>query len=167
MQWKDVGKLVGEFAPILGDLLPIPGAGIAGKLVAQALGTDNTPDAIHAAIKADPEAAIKLAKLEADNRALLQQQLLAAETNRINTVNSTMQAEASSEHWMQWSWRPFVGFIFGVTFFGVYFVLPLLKMTVPSIPSEAWMMIGAVLGVASWHRGATKLAIATNKGVGK
>jgi len=157
MQWKDVGKVVGEFAPLLGDLLPIPGAGIAGRLISSALGVENTPDAIHAAIKADPEAAIKLAKIESENEALLQQQLLAAETSRIVAVNTTMQSESDSEHWMQWSWRPFVGYVFAVSFFGVYFFLPLINRTVPTIPAEAWMMIGAVLGVASWHRGATKL----------
>ena len=32
--------------------------------------------------------------------------------NELNTVNSTMQAESKSEHWIQWFWRPFVGIIF-------------------------------------------------------
>jgi len=157
MQWKDVGQTVANFAPLLGDLLPIPGAGIAGKLIAAAFGVENTPDAIHNAIKADPDAAIKLAKLELDNKALLQQQLLTAETARIQSVNKTMQAESASEHFMQFAWRPFIGFIFGITFIGCYFVLPLARIPVPVIPSEAWMMIGAVLGVASWHRGAAKV----------
>lgn len=80
----------------------------------------------------------------------------AVEMATIESVNRTMQAEAKSEHWMQWAWRPFVGFIFGLTFIGVYFVLPLSKITPPTIPSEAWLMLGAVLGVASWHRGAQK-----------
>lgn len=153
MDWKDVGKSVAQFAPMLGSLLPIPGAGMAGQLIANAFGTENTPDAIHNAIKADPDAAIKLAKIEADNSTMLQQEL----TKRIQAVNETMRAEAKSEHWMQWSWRPFVGFIFGFSFLGVYFILPLAKIPVPVIPTEAWMMIGAVLGVASWHRGAAKV----------
>jgi len=157
MQWKDVGKLVGEYAPLLGDLLPIPYAGVAGKLIASAFGVENTPDAIHNAITNDPDAAVKLAKLELDNKALLQQQTLIAETMRIQSVNKTMQEESKSEHWMQWAWRPFIGFIFGITFIGVYFALPLLKLASPAIPSEAWMMIGAVLGVASWHRGIEKI----------
>ncbi|MBL1319609.1 MAG: hypothetical protein JKY80_02010 [Mariprofundaceae bacterium] len=157
MQWKDVGKLVGQYAPLLGDLLPIPYAGVAGKLIASAFSVENTPDAIHNAIKSDPDAAIKLAKLELDNKALLQKQMLAAETGRIQSINKTMQDESKSEHWAQWMWRPFVGFIFGITFIGVYFILPLAKIEVPLIPSEAWMMIGAVLGVASWHRGAAKV----------
>jgi hypothetical protein len=77
----------------------------------------------------------------------------------IEAVNATMQAESKSEHWMQWSWRPFVGFIFGFTFIGVYFVLPFIEIPIPTIPSEAWLMLGAVLGVASWHRGAQKRGI--------
>lgn len=80
----------------------------------------------------------------------------AVEIATIESVNKTMREEAKSEHWMQWSWRPFVGFIFGFTFIGVYFVLPLMKLSPPTIPSEAWLMLGAVLGVASWHRGAQK-----------
>jgi len=157
MQWKDVGNLVGQYAPLLGDLLPIPYAGVAGKLIASAFGVENTPDAIHNAITNDPDAAVKLAKLELDNKALLQQQTLTAETMRIHAVNKTMRDESKSEHWMQWAWRPFIGFIFGITFMGVYFALPLLKLDSPAIPSEAWMMIGAVLGVASWHRGIEKI----------
>ena len=83
----------------------------------------------------------------------------AVEMATIESVNRTMQAEAKSEHWMQWAWRPFVGFIFGFTFFGVYFILPLAKIPLPTIPSEAWLMLGAVLGVASWHRGAQKRGV--------
>ncbi len=78
------------------------------------------------------------------------------EAATIQYVNQTMQDESKSEHWMQWAWRPFVGFIFGITFFGVYFLLPLFGKTAPEIPGNAWLMIGAVLGVASWHRGAEK-----------
>jgi len=54
MNWKDVGKLVGTYAPLLGSLLPIPGAGMAGTLIAKALGCDNSPEAIKAAISTDP-----------------------------------------------------------------------------------------------------------------
>lgn len=153
MNWDEVGRLIAKSAPLIGKLLPIPGAGIVGDLVASAFGVENTPDAIHQAITSDPQAAIKLARIEADNRALIQQQLLAAETSRIMAVNKTMQAEAQSEHWPQWSWRPFNGFAFGVTAFGAYFVLPLAHITPPDIPSNLWMMWAAVLGVAAWHRG--------------
>jgi len=192
MQWKDVGKVVGKFAPLLGNLLPIPGAGIAGQLISAALGTENTPDAIHAAIKADPEAAIKLAKIEADNRVELQNQLLLAESSRIKAVNKTMQAEAASEHWAQWMWRPYNGFLFGTTLFFVYALpsiintfAPMIYKPIPitsiingaerTIMTAQWIPInispvpefvfvawGAVLGVSAWHRGAGKVAKITN-----
>lgn len=46
-------------------------------------------------------------------------------TKQIEAVNRTMQAESKSEHWIQWSWRPFNGFLFGVTLFLGY-VIPAL-----------------------------------------
>src|SRR3990167_10563882 len=52
---------------------------------------------------------------------------------QIEAVNATMQAEAKSEHWAQWLWRPFNGFSFGVTVPAVYVVLPLLKIPPPAI----------------------------------
>jgi len=154
MTLADLGHTVAQFAPLLGKLLPIPGAGIAGDLIASAFGVKNDPQAIAMAVNNDPDAAVKLAKIEADNRALLQQQVLSAETARIQTVNTTMRAESKSEHWPQWSWRPFNGFAFGVTAFGAYFVLPLVHIVPPDIPSNLWMMWGSILGVAAWHRGA-------------
>ena len=64
-----------------------------------------------------------------------------------------MQAESKAEHWPTYAWRPFIGFLFGLMTVCIYFVLPLLKFPVPSIPSEVWMAYGAVMGVASWFRG--------------
>jgi len=132
MNWKDLGKTVGKYAPLIGNLLPIPGAGIAGTLLAAAFGTENTPDAIHAAIQADPDAAIKLAKIEADNHAALQAQVLSAETLRIQSVNSSMQAESKSEHWAQWLWRPYNGFLFGTTLFMVYALPAIINTLAPA-----------------------------------
>jgi len=158
--WKKVASTIADYAPMLSSLIPIPGAGIAGQLIASALGTKNNPKAIMKAIEIDPQAALKIAETESNNKTKLEEQMILAETMRIQTVNQTMRGEQKSEHWMQWSWRPFVGFIFGITFFGCYFILPLSNIEVPAIPTEAWMMIGAVLGVASWHRGSAKVETA-------
>jgi uncharacterized membrane protein YdcZ (DUF606 family) len=79
--------------------------------------------------------------------------VIAAETQVILAVNATMQVEAKSDHWPTYAWRPFVGFVFGTMFLGVYFVLPLAHLPVPQVPTEAWMAIGGVLGVASFFRG--------------
>jgi len=168
MTLAEVGRTVAQFAPMLGKLLPIPGAGIAGDLIASAFGVENTPDAIHQAITSDPNAAIKLAAIEGDNRALLQKQLLTAETARIQTVNATMQAEAKSEHWAQWGWRPFWGFASGAAFFAVAVLVCLLAYRaviggdpkamamIPSLLGNFPLLFAtpaAILGVSAYHRG--------------
>jgi len=170
MEWSDLGKQIANVAPMLGKLLPIPGAGIAGDLIASAFGTKNDTKSIASAIKIDPDAAIKLRKIELDNQALLQQQLLAAETSRILAVNQTMQIESKSEHWAQWLWRPFNGFSFGLTLFCNYGLVAIINTLAPIfaehwtpvvssvIPFEVFAAWGSLLGVSAWHRGAEKRA---------
>lgn len=160
LDWKSLTSLVAKVAPTLGVALGGPGGATIGALIAAALGCEATPDSVTTALSIDPEAAVKLRQIESDNKVQLQQLVvqlasneLAADTARIQAVNATMQTEAASDHWPTYSWRPFNGFIFGTTFIGVYFILPILSKPVPAIPYEAWIAMGAVLGVASWFRG--------------
>lgn len=160
MEWKDIAKTVGAAAPILGTLLGGPAGAAIGAIVASGLGVGATPDEVGQALAINPDAAVKLKQIEATRQTELQslvvqaeQNRLAADTAAIVAVNATMQAETLAEHWPTYSWRPFVGFVFGVMFLGVYFVLPLFKLPVPSVPTEAWLAIGGVLGVASYFRG--------------
>jgi hypothetical protein len=174
MDWAGVAGAVGRSAPILGGLLGGPGGAAVGALVASVLGTGATPDEVSQALAVNPDAAVRLKELEARKQVELESLLvqaesarLVAETSQIESVNATIRAEVAAEHWPSYSWRPFCGFVFGVSFFGVYFVLPLMRLPVPSIPFEAWGAMGAVLGVASWFRGkaqADPANPATNKG---
>jgi len=75
MDWKELGKEVANFAPLLGQALG-PGGAAVGAGIAAIFGTKNDPDAISAAIKNDPEAAIKLRKIESDERIRLQEIVL-------------------------------------------------------------------------------------------
>ncbi len=106
------------------------------------------------AFKADPTKVLEL-------EAAIAQATVAYQQTVITAVNETMRAEAGSQHWMQWSWRP----LFGYTACGVlvnnYILLPYLKPVgiVPiEVPSEVWIMIMAVLGVAAWTRGQENIA---------
>jgi uncharacterized membrane protein len=174
MEWKDIATSIGKFAPLLGTVVGGPAGAAVGALISATLGTDNDPSAVQQALVSNPDVALKLAQLESDQRVQLQtlavtaeQNRLQAETSQLGAVNTTMQSEAVSEHWPTYSWRPFIGFIFGIMALGVYFVLPLLGITIPTIPTEAWMAFGAILGVASWHRGkmqADPLIPTINKG---
>ena len=62
MDWKSisgtVGTIAGAVAPLLGG--PIGLAVSIGSQIAGALGTDNTPEAVEAALRNDPSAALKL-----------------------------------------------------------------------------------------------------------
>lgn len=78
----------------------------------------------------------------------------------IASVNATMQAEARSEHWMQWSWRPTFGFTGSAILINNYILLPYFEpfgIKPIAVPSEVWLTIMAVLGVAAWTRGQEKI----------
>lgn len=167
LTWKDIEADVGAAAPLLGTLIAGPAGTAVGTLIAAGLGVTATPDAVKTALATDPDAAVKLAQIVSDGKTQLQallvqaeQNRLAADTSAILAVNATMQAEDKSDHWPTYSWRPFVGFVFGIMFGGVYFVLPLAHLPVPVVPTEAWMAIGGVLGVASFFRGKAQAASA-------
>ena len=93
--WDSIKDTVGSVAPIAGSLLGGPAGGAVGSLIASALGVDNTPDAVAAAIKADPDAAIKLRQIEAQ-----------LEQTRLEVRGQVVQAEAKGESWLQRNWRP-------------------------------------------------------------
>lgn len=76
MNWSDLGKKVAEFAPLLGGVLGGPSGAVVGKMLASTFGTEEKPDAIAAAIDADPNAALKLKETESNNRVRLEQMYL-------------------------------------------------------------------------------------------
>lgn len=122
---------------------------------------------------ADPdkklEAMTKLKELELShekNMAEIDVKLEEIDAKKIESVNQTMREESKSEHFMQWAWRPSVGFMFVLIGLNNYVVLPYFKnkgLLPIDIPSEMFMAILAILGVASWHRGVKKVEEAKTK----
>lgn len=97
MEWKDVGSVVGKAAPLLGSILTgnVPGAIMsAGSLIASLFGVENTPQAVQAAIAADPQAAVKLAEIEATNRVELQKLAVQAAANELAHETNRLSIEA-------------------------------------------------------------------------
>ncbi|MDR0480130.1 MAG: hypothetical protein LBH31_10100, partial [Burkholderiaceae bacterium] len=72
MQWRDIAGVVGKAAPLVGGLLGGPASAAVGGLVAATLGVEASPDAVSAALLADPQAALKIKELEANSRPQLQ-----------------------------------------------------------------------------------------------
>lgn len=176
MDWKDIQGDIAAAAPVLGTLIGGPAGAAIGSLVASALGASNDPAAVQQALKTNPDAAVKLRQIEADQATRLQELTVTAENNRlvadtaaIGSVNTTMQVEAKSDHWATWFWRPGIGMsvainvlltsvtvaaaYMGVIFFGAK----------PDVLSYLPAMLGAmagiivvtmpVLGIASYFRG--------------
>lgn len=97
MDWKDLGQVVGRAAPMLGTLLGGPAGAAVGSMIASALGTQPTPDAVESAIAGNPDALIKLRQIEA-NRAIRFQELL---TEQAKTEIQAEAADRSSARQMQ------------------------------------------------------------------
>jgi hypothetical protein len=159
MDWSDLKSVVGKAAPILGTLVGGPAGATIGGLIASALGTDNTPDAVSQALAVNPDAAVKLRQIESDERVKLQSMALAhadneiaAQSQVVQSVNQTMQTEAKADHWPTYTWRPFIGFAFGAYIVSL-FALPIFGQRPVMLSPDITLAIGGILGVASWFRG--------------
>jgi len=73
MEWKDVAKVIGSAAPIVGGLIGGPAGAGVGTLISQALGVGNSPDAVVNALKTDPDALVKLKQFEMTHKEKLQE----------------------------------------------------------------------------------------------
>jgi len=178
MDWKELGKRVAKYAPELGAAFGGPGGAAIGtlaSLVAGAFGLkpDAKPEEIIAVIEKDPQAAVKLREIETNAKVEIHRlnvqlaiQQSQEEIAKIQSVNTTMQAESKSEHWPQYSWRPWNGFWFPPTVAGIYILLPILDKTVPTVPEWVWMGWLCILGVATWHRGRMQRAQAGDNSQG-
>jgi hypothetical protein len=96
MNWSDIAGAVGKAAPILGTALGGPLGGVAGALIASALGTSNDADAVSSAIAADPAALEKLKEAEMANQVQLQSLLITGEANRLADVQSARARQTAN-----------------------------------------------------------------------
>jgi len=104
MSWDDVKNFVGKAAPMIGTLIGGPAGTAVGGLVSSALGTDNDPDQVMQELQANPDALLKVKRLEIEQKSELrklsiqaEQNRLQAETVRLQETNKTMRAEIQSE----------------------------------------------------------------------
>jgi hypothetical protein len=87
-------------------------------------------------------------------------------SKQIESVNATMREEAKSEHWIQYSWRPTIGFTFAAVIINNYILLPYFKafgLQSIIIPAEMWTAILVILGAAAATRGWEKVTEAGKK----
>jgi len=97
MDWSKLGNYVADAAPVLGTALGGPAGAAVGGIIASVFGTKNDPDAIEAAIKADPEAAAKLMQIQNTHEEALAKLNIENETTRLVETQVTMREEIKSE----------------------------------------------------------------------
>ncbi|MDE3023135.1 MAG: hypothetical protein KGI54_15015, partial [Pseudomonadota bacterium] len=134
MNWKDIAPFVGDAAPIIGGLLGGPAGAAVGSLVANALGTGATPDAVSQALKTDPAAAVKLATLQEEQAVAFKQMTLQQATAEIQAQAqmstaqiAVNQTEATKNSLFVAGWRPFIGWSCGAAFCYAFILQPFMQ----------------------------------------
>lgn len=177
--WKKTAKSLGAMGlEFIGGAVLGPAGGQVGGKLASVLGLkdDASPEEVEQALQsATPDQMIRLREIDAQ---LKKAQMAHAEemsrivsdetTGVIRTVNTTMQAEAAIGHPWSGAWRPFWGFVSAIAFFvaviGIFVMAGwAIKQGDEKLLAQIPTMIlylgglfsipGAILGVASWHRG--------------
>ena len=141
-------------APTVANIA-LPGSGLLVHSLIRAVAGDEPDVPVEqsaARIAANPDLMLEFQKVCVEREIALRN----AASADLATVNLTMQAEGKSEHWPQYTWRPFNGFSFPLAVWTIYFILPMLSKTVPSVPEMVWIGWLAILGVATWDRGKEK-----------
>jgi hypothetical protein len=161
VKFKDI---IAKIAPVLGTALGGPAGAVIGSLISKKLGRSVEDIETHGLSEGE-----ELALVDLQNTLKLELAKLGSQD--IKEVNETMREEAKSEHWMQWAWRPFIGFCTGIAFLGTVIFVGVLCYRalfkgdggalehIPAIIGAFTMLFsvpGSILGVASWHRGLMK-----------
>lgn len=148
--WDKIKGIVGKAAPLLGTALGGPAGGAAASMIAQALGVDDSPDAIEQALKSDPEAAIKLQQLQNDHAQELRRMNLEAETARMTQQHKTIRAELSSDNFYKSGWRPTIGWVLALSLAAI---MGTLAYAIAVQPGKAAEIMSAASGVLMFMAG--------------
>ncbi|UZP67661.1 hypothetical protein N1030_01460 [Desulfovibrio mangrovi] len=145
MDWL---KTIASAAPILGTVVGGPVGGIVGKglsLIAEAFGCEADEDSVAAAIKADPQAVIKLKELELQHQTVLiewQRVQLQAELENTKDARSREVLMTQAGSWMGSVPPALVSLVVTVGFFIMLYVV--LGMKKEEVSEAALLLLGAL-----------------------
>lgn len=100
MNWSDLGKNIAKFAPLLGGVVGGPAGSAIGSIIASEFGVEDKPEAVFNAVKNSPDAAVKLRKIELNNKTELERikmeqaktEIADKQNARVNNKHSMMPA---------------------------------------------------------------------------
>ena len=153
--WATIKTAISKAAPLVGSLIGGPLGASAGALVANALGVENTPNAISHALNSDPDALIKIKQMELDHEVELKQlqideMSLQISYQKAQLADTQDARKQHKEHWMPWTLTLILALMVSGMFAALFLGKP------PEQYSQVLIMIsGTVLGafgtaVAFW-----------------
>lgn len=144
MKWDEVKDLIGKGAPLIGTLLGGPAGGAVASLVANALGVEDTPDAIGAALKSDPNALLKLKELQFTHKTRFEELKLEATKAHIADTQNARQSEI--ERMKAGGSNKFMYYLAGAIVFGFFaVVLGLFFKAIPEGTRDvAYILLGTL-----------------------
>ncbi|EGR1122847.1 hypothetical protein EFU41_00825 [Vibrio cholerae] len=143
--WDKIKSLIGGAAPLVGSLIGGPAGGTVGVLIADALGVENTPDAIEAELLRNPDALLKIKQMEIDERIRLrelsyqQAEMESAERKLVITEqHKLMVAELNSDDAYVRRWRPTFGYAVCLAWTSLFFGIAGLMLFHPEFTEQAF-----------------------------
>ncbi len=143
--WDKIKSLIGGAAPLVGSLIGGPAGGTVGVLIADALGVENTPDAIEAELLRNPDALLKIKQMEIDERIRLrelsyqQAEMESAERKLVITEqHKLMVAELNSDDAYVRRWRPTFGYAVCLAWTSLFFGISGLMLFHPEFTEQAF-----------------------------
>jgi hypothetical protein len=163
MDWKAFGESLAKIGlPLLGAVLPLPGGAAIGTALASMIGSKPDPESILQALSSNADALQKAKQFEYQHQETMLKMSLDAQTAQVDAVNKTLQTEAMGGSWLQKNHHAIESmFVCGLVA-AIYVVLPVLHIPVPAVDPTVWLMLGGILGVTAWQRGAANIATAKN-----
>jgi hypothetical protein len=155
-------KKIAEYGlPLLGAALPVPGGAAIGAALASAIASPSAAQAdILSTLQASADAVAKARQFESDHAEHMLKIATDAEVAQVQAVNATLQTEAMAGSWLQRNHHAIESLTATSSVIAIYFALPLLHEPVPTVPEFAWVMLGGILGVTAWQRGAANVVAA-------
>jgi hypothetical protein len=166
MDWGEVASFAKDVAPTLATALGGPAAGGAAKLLTSLFGgSKDDPEDMLNRLQQDPEARVKLEKIEKEHEQEMQRLILEGERSRMEheiastkITNQTMREEYKADIY----WRRAVGWAFALTvvtypvgmFYAVYADVDISSLAkLLGAMGPYWYTLLAVLGISAHHNG--------------
>jgi len=145
MDWKDLaGTLAKAGAPIIGAALggPIGGTigGIVGKFIAEALGVEETPEAVNNAIQTGDPATVNAALASADAQAQVELEKLKAYLADVQDAREMQVQLVTAGSALQWG-APVVSILITIGFLSSLAILMLVKINFTEVAGQALLLL--------------------------